>query len=359
MWKSTSTPFTRAALAGVTLAALVTASCASTTDQDGVASETTSVAPTPTTPEVHAAESTSPSMEVQPDTPQPELDDAADELTEEPAVDEPSDENPAETPAVDVDEATDEADSETEVEGLEVLYMGHSFGRPFAENMETAADLAGIEGHNQLIVSRGGEKGAPQAMWEAPKVQAEIKAELNTGTVDVLIMICCSKELLNSGVTESWAELEIAEYALDQNPDTRIGLAMPWVDFPRTFNDSAEHRERTDDGYLAFQAFAEQLSADLGGADVFTFYHGAAIYELRDMFEQGALPEIESLIGPRSTSIFTDEKGHAGLLAKDTGTLIWLNAIYGIDPLDVEMIDDYDVDIRQVAADALDSTFVA
>ena len=125
-----------------------------------------------TTTEVHAAGAAN-RDEVQPDTPQPELDDAADELTEEPAVDEPSDENPAETPAVDVDEATDEADSETEVEGLEVLYMGHSFGRPFAENMETAADLAGIEGHNQLIVSRGGEKGPK--LWEAPKVQAEIK----------------------------------------------------------------------------------------------------------------------------------------------------------------------------------------
>ena len=351
----TSSPFTRAALAGVTLAALVIASCASTTDQDGVASETTSIASTSTTTEVHAAEATNPSIEVQPDTSQPELDEAANELSDKPAADDSADENQAETPAVDVDEATDEA----EVEGLEVLYMGHSFGRPFAENMETAADLAGIEGHNQLIVSRGGEKGAPQAMWEAPKVQAEIKAELNTGTVDVLIMICCSKELLNSGVTESWAELEIAEYALAQNPDTRIGLAMPWVDFPRTFSDSAEHRERTDDGYLAFQAFAEQLSADLGGADVFTFYHGAAIYELRDMFEQGALPEIESLIGPRATSIFTDEKGHAGLLAKDTGTLIWLNAIYGIDPLDVAMVDNYDVDIRQVAANALESTAVA
>ena len=359
MSKATSTPITRAALAGLTLAALVTASCASATDQDGVASETNSIAPTPTTTEVHVTESTNPSIEVQPDTPQPELDDAADELADEPAIDEPSDENLADTPAVDVDETNDEADSATKVEGLDVLYMGHSFGRPFAENMETAADLAGIEGHNQLIVSRGGEKGAPQAMWEDKKVQGKIKAELDTGTVDVLIMICCSKELLNSGVTESWAELEIAEYALAQNPDTRIGLAMPWVDFPRNFNDSAEHRERTDDGYPAFQAFAEQLSADLGGADVFTFYHGAAIYELRDMFEQGALPEIESLIGPRSTSIFTDEKGHAGLLAKDTGTLIWLNAIYGIDPLDVDMVDNYDVDIRQVAANALESTAVA
>jgi len=309
----------------------------------------------PTTTEVHVTESTVPSIEVQPDPPQPELDEAADE----PAVDDSSEENQAGTASGAVEEVTDEADSSSEAEGLEVLYMGHSFGRPFAENMEAAADLAGIEGHNQLIVSRGGEKGAPQAMWEAPRVQDKIKAELDTGTVDVLVMICCSKELLNSGVTESWAELEIAEYALAQNPDTRIGLAMPWVDFPRSFSDTAEHRERTDDGYQAFQAFAEQLSANLGGADVFTFYHGAAIYELREMFEQGALPEIESLIGPRATSIFTDEKGHAGLLAKDTGTLIWLNAIYGIDPLDVAMVDNYDVDIRQVAANALESTAVA
>ena len=60
MSKATSTPITRAALAGLTLAALVTASCASATDQDGVASETNSIAPTPTTTEVHVTEATNP-----------------------------------------------------------------------------------------------------------------------------------------------------------------------------------------------------------------------------------------------------------------------------------------------------------
>ena len=158
MSKATSTPFTRAALAGLALAALVTASCASTTNQNGLASETTSTASTPTTTEVHVTESTIPSIEVQPDLPQPGVDETADELSDGPAVDGSSEDNQAETPAVDVDEVTDETNSLSEVEGLEVLYMGHSFGRPFAENMEVAADLAGIEGHNQLIVSRGGEK---------------------------------------------------------------------------------------------------------------------------------------------------------------------------------------------------------
>ena len=126
MSKATSTPATRAAVAGLTLVALVTASCAATTNQNGFASETTSIASTLTTTEVQVAESTIPSIEDQPD-----------------------------PPAVEVEQANDETDPSTEVEGLEVLYIGHSFGRPFAENMEAAAVLAGIEGHTQLIVSRG------------------------------------------------------------------------------------------------------------------------------------------------------------------------------------------------------------
>ena len=82
--------------------------------------------------------------------------------------------------------------------------MGHSFGRPFAENMETAADLAGIEGHNQLIVLVA-EKKEPTSNVGSPKGSSG-NQRINIGTVDVLIMICCSKELLNSGATESWAE---------------------------------------------------------------------------------------------------------------------------------------------------------
>ena len=251
-----------------------------------------------------------------------------------------------------------ELDLEAEVEpvkGLEVLYIGHSFGRPFADNLDAAAQLAGIDGHEQHIIFRGGENGAPQAMWESPEQQVLIKERLDSGTVDVVVMICCSKELLETGGTTDRAIVEISSYALQRNPETRIGLSMPWSDFPGTHPSVDAHRAATDAGWIGYQEFAERLGNELD-ADVFSFYHGAAVYEIRSMFEQGQLSDVTELIGRRTSSVFTDEKGHAGSLAKDTGTLVWLHAIYGIDPRDLPPVEKYDIDIREVASTALERT---
>ena len=38
-----------------------------------------------------------------------------------------------------------------------------------------------------------------------------------------------------------------------------------------------------------------------------------------------------SIVGPKSSSIFTDEKGHQGQIVIETGTMIWLNSIYNVD----------------------------
>ena len=82
-----------------------------------------------------------------------------------------------------------------EPNGLTVLYAGHSFGRPFASNMAWATGLAGIVGHELRVVSRGGENGTPQAMWEDSEVQALIKEQLNDGAVDIVVLICCWQQV--------------------------------------------------------------------------------------------------------------------------------------------------------------------
>ena len=246
-----------------------------------------------------------------------------------------------------------EVEPETDtIDGLEVLYIGHSFGRPFAQNLGTAAQLAGIEGHEQHIIFRGGENGAPQAMWEAPDQQSLIKERLDTGTVDVVVIICCSQEFKETGGQSDQAVVDISRYALEQNPDTRIGLAMPWADYPSTYPSVDEHRARTDAAWPLYQQLADGVGDELD-AEVFAFYHGAAVYEVRDRFEQGLSGDVTALIGARDRSVFTDEKGHAGTLAKDAGTLIWLYAIYGIDPLDVPALGDHAVDIGEIASAAL------
>jgi hypothetical protein len=102
---------------------------------------------------------------------------------------------------------------------------------------------------------------------------------------------------------------------------------MPWVDFPNDYATADDHRAVTDATCPSYRRLADEISAAAGGADVFAFYHGAAIHEIRERFEQGLIPELTGLIGAKSSSVFTDTKGHAASMAKDTGTLIWLNAI--------------------------------
>ena len=56
------------------------------------------------------------------------------------------------------------------------------------------------------------------------------------------------------------------------------------------------------------------------------------------MYEENLLQDTISLFGPKPTSLFTDQKGHQGQIAIETGTLVWLQSIYNVDlPLRIPM----------------------
>ena len=97
---------------------------------------------------------------------------------------------------------------------------------------------------------------------------------------------------------------------------------------------------------------ASRLSSDFNNADVFTFYHGAAAYELREMFEAGNLSDVNQLRGPSATSLFTDQKGHAGQIVKDLGTLLACHPWSG--SLTMPEFSQYDTGIRLIAKAILD-----
>ena len=236
-----------------------------------------------------------------------------------------------------------------------VLYIGHSFGRIFAQTLEDYAHDAGFSDHAQFIEMSGGASGAPDALWADDGHRNNIKAYLDTREIDVLIMICCSIEFIEGGLQSDEAIWNFTDYAIENNPDTRIGLALPWKDYPSEYDNASEYRNGSDQAYEAWTNLASNLSADYPSADVFTFHHGAIAYELRDMFEAGELDgDIEQLTGSKETSIFTDYKGHAGNLMIDTGTLVWLHAVHGVDPLDVPEFTQWETDIREIAKSVID-----
>jgi len=236
-----------------------------------------------------------------------------------------------------------------------VLYIGHSFGRVFAETLQDYAHTAGFMNHAQYIEISGGASGAPDALWEDDGHRENIKAYFDTGEIDVLIMICCSVEFVETGAQSDEAIWNFTDYALDKNPNTRIGLSMLWKDYPGQYENASEHRDGTEFLYDSWVRLASNLSSDYPDADIFTFHHGAAAYEIRDMFETGQLEDdLNKLTGPKATSVFTDQKGHAGQILIDTGTLIWLHAVHGVDPMDMPEFTQWETDIRVIAGTVLE-----
>ena len=228
-------------------------------------------------------------------------------------------------------EVTETVESVDIVEGKKVLYIGHSFGRPFARELPSFVEMAGIDNHVQEIVFRGGPNGSPQSLWEDPKVRVEIQDILAEGDTDLLVMICCSENFLESRQSD-WAMENWIDYALSVNPDTDFALALPWPDYPEDYENNEAYSERIIEAHTsAWHPFIDDLRALYPQSEIQSIFHGRAALELRGLFESGSLPEISKMTSKRPPGIFKDRKGHAGQILLDLGTLIWLGSIYDID----------------------------
>ena len=232
-------------------------------------------------------------------------------------------------------------------EGLTALYIGHSFGRTFAESLTEFSTEAGVVGHTQEVVFSGGQTGAPQNLWDDPEHRAEIQAILDTGEIDLLIMICCSESFIEDG-TDPALELWI-DYALAQNPDTRFSLALPWPDFPEEYEDAAEYAALWLGGDLLWHARIDQLRETYPGVEISCLPHGRGALELRHLFEAGELSDVDQMTSGDGDAIFTDPKGHADEILRDLGTLIWLGSIYDVDLTDHPVGDEYEADLIGIA----------
>ena len=219
------------------------------------------------------------------------------------------------------------------VKGQKVLYIGHSFGRPFAQKLSLFAEMAGVDNHIQEIVFRGGSNGSPQALWENTEARLEIQNVLDNGDIDLLVMICCSDNFKESRETD-WASQNWIDYALSANPDTHFALALPWVDYPSEYaNNEAFSGRMTAAHKSAWHPLIDNLRELYPGSKIQSIFHGKAAFDLRELFESDSLPEVSemTLKKKQGQGLFTDHKGHAGQILLDLGTLVWLGSIYDVD----------------------------
>lgn len=239
-------------------------------------------------------------------------------------------------------------------EGYNMLLIGNSFFRPYAEKLDDMALHAGIEHHTSTRITRGGDNGRAINFWNDSTTSEHetIKATLDGGNVDFFGMTYGHESDNPLEGYRAWIA-----YALQNNPNITIFISIPPVDFPADWDqlileygyDSMQDLYAYFVNDLVHLAIVDQLRAEFPSTNIFTIPTGWATINLAQMKLDDELLDDISMFGPQETSIFTDEKGHQGDINRETGGLIWLNSIYGVDLSTYDYDTGFNTDLHEIA----------
>jgi acetyl esterase/lipase len=253
-----------------------------------------------------------------------------------------------------------------ETQGYEMLLIGNSFFRPYADKLDDIAIDAGFENHSSTTVFRGGENGRPINFWnDSLSIEHnQIKAALDQGNIDYFGMTSGHDANDLTEGHKAWIE-----YALQNNPDITIFISLPPIDFPEGNSNGDRPDWNTfaqDNGFNTIQEMydfyindiihteiVDQLRIEFPSTKIFTIPTGWATFNLDQMNQDNELLDSITRFGPRETSIFTDQKGHQGDIVRETGGMVWLSSIYNVDLSTLDYDTGFNTDLQSIATDII------
>ncbi len=99
----------------------------------------------------------------------------------------------------------------------------------------------------------------------------------------------------------------------------------------------------------------DQLRIEFPNTNIFTIPTGWSSKNIAQMKLDGQLLDDIDYFGPIETSLFTDDKGHQGQIIRETGSLLWLSSIYGVDLSTHEYDTGFNTDLHAVAKEIVDN----
>ena len=251
------------------------------------------------------------------------------------------------SPPVTVDASSPACGGPSPGGGFDSLFIGHSFFRPMAEEMAVLAPLAGFDAHTQEVVFSGGATGSPEGLWLQDTKRANIQAELDEGDIDLFGMTYHPDYPSLTGYV-NWIE-----YALAANPDTIVFVAIPWITNPVNYT-AASYAAALDVGYPAVAyPLIDSLRDAYPDTTIFAIPYGLSAGELYTRYADGELDDVTELVGSNGSGVFRDGFGHADHILEDLASLIWLQAIYGVDLAAFDAGYDWTVDLNTIASSIL------
>ena len=247
-----------------------------------------------------------------------------------------------------------------ETEGYNMLLIGNSFFRPYAEKLDDLSIIAGFENHNSTLIFRGGQNGRPINFWNDSNSteHLQIKAALDAGNIDIFGMTAGHELEDRIEGHKEWIN-----YALQHNPDIKIFIAIPQIDFPADWEQRAEEYgfDNIVELYdyfvndLVHQEMVNQLRDDFQSIEIFTIPTGQTSVILDQMNSNNELLDEITRFGPRPTSLFTDTKGHQGNIIRETGSLLWLSSIYKVDLSNFSYDTGFNTNLHEIAKQIMDN----
>ena len=257
-----------------------------------------------------------------------------------------------------------------QTQGYNMLLIGNSFFKPYADNLNTLATQANLNEHSSTVVKRGGENGRPINLWNDSTTEEHqlIKSTLDQGNIEVFGMTS-GYDIGSDNPTEGHSAW--INYALQKNPNIIVFIAIGSFDFPNGDSNGTRPDWDTfasDNDFNSIQEFydfyinemihkeiVDELRLEFPSTKIFTIPTGWATKNLAQMNLDNELLDDISMVGPKSSSIFTDEKGHQGQIVIETGTMVWLNIIYNVDLSSFNYDTGFTTDLNAIAQDIIDS----
>ena len=264
----------------------------------------------------------------------------------------------------------DEGSPQEESTGYNMLLIGNSFFKPYADHLNNLASEANLNEHSSTVVKRGGELGRPINLWNDSNTEEHqlIKSTLDQGNIEVFGMTS-GYDIDSENPTEGHSAW--IQYALQNNPNIIIFIAIGSFDFPNGDSNSTRPDWDTfasDNGFNSIQEFydyyinkvihkeiVDELRLEFPSTKIFTIPTGWATKNLAQMNLDNELLDDISMVGPKSSSIFTDEKGHQGQIVIETGTMIWLNSIYNVDLSSFNYDTGFTTDLHSISQDIINN----
>ena len=254
----------------------------------------------------------------------------------------------------------DETTQPIQNQGYKMLLIGNSFFKPYAEKLDDLSIIAGFENHSSTRITRGGDNGRPINFWNDSdsNEHLQIKAALDAGNIDVFGMTAGHQTEDRPEGHRSWIN-----YALQNNPNITIFIAIPQIDFPADWEQRAQEYgfDTIQELYdyfvndIVHNEMVDILRIEFPSTKIFTIPTGWTSVNLDQMNINNELLDDITRFGPQATSLFVDNKGHQGDIIREAGSLLWLNNIYGVDLSTFSYDTGFNTNLQDVAKQIMDS----